>query len=63
MGQSQGLLPNAAEEVEIMQIWQRIKKSFQAYLAKMAKANKETFGGKALDCCSLNRPNTAKKSS
>lgn len=46
-----------------MLIWQRIKKAFQNYLAKMEKANKASFGGKPLDCCSLNRPNAEKKGS
>lgn len=44
-----------------MLIWKRIKKAFQGYLIKMEKANKETFGGKPLDCCSLNRPVAVKK--
>jgi len=46
-----------------MSVWQKIKKSFQAYLQKMEKANKETFGGKPLDCCSLNRPKAPDKGS
>lgn len=46
-----------------MSLWHRIKKAFQSYLAKIEKTNKETFGEKPLDCCSLNRPDAAKKSS
>lgn len=45
-----------------MKLGQRIKKAFNDYLADMAKSNKETFGGKTLDCCSLNRkPESPKK--
>ena len=43
------------KEEKIMSVWQKIKKSFQTYLQKIEKANKETFGAKSLDCCSLNR--------
>lgn len=44
-----------------MSIWQRIKKSFKDYLAKIEEANKQAFGGKPLDCCSLNKPNPDRK--
>ena len=44
-----------------MSVWQRIKKLFRKYLAKMEEANKQAFREKPLDCCSLNRTYPTKK--
>jgi hypothetical protein len=34
---------------------QRIKAWWEGYLGRMAKANKESFGGGKVDCCSLGK--------
>lgn len=44
-----------------MSFWERIKKSFQDYLARMEKSNKEIFGNGTPSCCSMNRDTTNKK--
>ena len=31
----------------------KIRKSWNAYLERLAKVNKELYGGKRLDCCDL----------
>ena len=44
-----------------MSIWNRIKKKINNYMDKMEKANKEAFGGRKPDCCTLNRKNNMDK--
>lgn len=39
----------------MMKLWDRIKKSYQNYLARLEKENKELFGSGKPDCCTLNR--------
>jgi len=36
-------------------MFNKIKQSFKEYLDRMAKVNKEEFGGTTLDCCKLNK--------
>lgn len=36
-------------------MFNKIKQSFKDYLNRMAKINKEEFGGNTLDCCKLNK--------
>ncbi len=38
-----------------MNLWKRIKKSFQEYLNRLGKENQNLFGDSKPDCCSLNR--------
>jgi len=39
----------------------RIKDALNHFLERLAKANQEEFGGKKLDCCTLNKPSSDKK--
>lgn len=34
---------------------EKVKKNVAARLEKLAEENRKTFGGKRLDCCSINR--------
>ena len=36
-------------------IFKKIKQSWNNYLARLAKANKESFGDEPLDCCRVGR--------
>jgi len=38
-----------------MNIFRQIKESWNAYLKRMADANKKEFGNQPLDCCKMNR--------
>lgn len=38
-----------------MNIFKKIKKRWNRYLLKLAKANEKEFGHKRLDCCDLNK--------
>lgn len=35
-------------------------KAIKRFLDRLAKSNEETFGGKKLDCCDLNRNNNSR---
>lgn len=37
-----------------MKFLRRIKKRWNAYLEKMSETNKKLYGGKKLDCCTIN---------
>jgi len=39
----------------MMKLWNHIKKSFQNYLTRLEKENKELFGNERPNCCTLNR--------
>ncbi|MGN0361768.1 MAG: LDCC motif putative metal-binding protein [Bilifractor sp.] len=38
-----------------MNIFKRIKETWNAYLKRMAAENKKEFGSQPLDCCKMNR--------
>lgn len=38
----------------------KIKKSWNAFLVRLAKENQEQFGSKRADCCDLNKPRNEK---
>ena len=38
-----------------MKIFSKIKKSFEEFLKKLGKENKNTVGGERLDCCTMNK--------
>lgn len=38
-----------------MKIFRRIKKRWNSYLEKLTETNKKLYGGKKLDCCTINR--------
>ncbi len=38
-----------------MKITDKIKKSYNKYIEKLAKINKDEFGKGGLDCCELNK--------
>ncbi len=38
----------------MIRLWKAIKRSFSAYLERLAQANKAQFGEEKLNCCDLN---------
>ncbi len=36
-------------------LFEKVKKNVTTRLEKLAEENRKTFGGKRLDCCSINR--------
>jgi hypothetical protein len=36
-------------------------KAIKKFIDRLAKSNEETFGGKKLDCCDLNRTNKSQE--
>lgn len=37
-------------------MFRKLKKSWDAFLIRLTKENKEQFGNKRADCCDLNKP-------
>jgi len=50
-----GLKPVYREEIEMKKLFEKVKKNVTTRLEKLAEENRKTFGGKRLDCCSINR--------
>lgn len=46
--------PQGYKESVMSGPFHKIKKSWDAYLERLAKVNKELYGGKRLDCCDMN---------
>jgi hypothetical protein len=42
-------------------LWQRVKNWWEGYLARLSKANKESFGDGRMDCCGLGKSSEAGK--
>lgn len=45
-----------------MSILKRIKSAFNRFLARLEAANRESFGSKPLDCCTMDKRSPDKKS-
>jgi hypothetical protein len=56
-------LPHREDKI-MTNLFAKIKKSINKYLERMAEENQKNFGGKRLDCCSIdkgNKPHLSKR--